>query len=187
MANVEGLIRTARAVRFDLRTRKFGLQEEAREREDRADARSGWQPPRSPSPSEEEPYDQPVLHCFAISIGRPDEEDSDFEDYGEREELDDSALEGDMDEEEMLADRRAEWEIADMLQWYSQSEDASASVVDRSRDRNDSVDLLVRSIVEYLALNASVGHILTLGQLDLSAISTSWNQTELNLFVEPNR
>ena len=153
MANVEGLIRTARAVRYDLRTRKFGLEEEAREREDGADALSGLQPPRSPSPSEEEPYDQPVLHCFAISIGRPDEEDSDFEDYGEREELDDSALEADMDEEEKLADRRAGSDIADMLRWYSLSEDA-ASVVDRPRDRDDSVDLLVRSIVEYLALNS---------------------------------
>ena len=153
MANVEGLIRTARAVRYDLRTRKFGLEEEAREREDGADALSGLHPPRSPSPSEEEPYDQPVLHCFAISIGRPDEEDSDFEDYGEREELDDSALEADMDEEEKLADRRAGSDIADMLRWYSLSEDA-ASVVDRPRDRDDSVDLLVRSIVEYLALNS---------------------------------
>ena len=153
MANVEGPIRTARAVRYDLCTRKLDLEEEAREREDRAGARSGLQPPRSPSPSEEEPYDQPVLHCFAISIGRPDEEDSDFEDYGEREELDDSALEADMDEEEKLADRRAGSDIADMLRWYSLSEDA-ASVVDRPRDRDDSVDLLVRSIVEYLALNS---------------------------------
>ncbi|RPD60294.1 hypothetical protein L226DRAFT_539750 [Lentinus tigrinus ALCF2SS1-7] len=144
MINVDKHMGIARKVQRDLRLRMYELQAEARRSEQREEAgrrgRARQQRWRSASPEEE----QRVVRCFAMRVIRPDEEESDSE-QEELEEVDDSALEEMMDEEELRADERTEREILEMLQWYSRSESGVSSVVGRTRDRDDCVDMLAYS------------------------------------------
>ncbi len=88
-----------------------------------------------------------VVRCFAMRVIRPDEDDSSEEfEAEEPEELDDSALVGTMDAEELLADERAEREVSEMLRWYAQS--VPGPVIGRARE--DLMERLTPSIVEYL-------------------------------------